>query len=960
MSSVPSFLRSGAVPRPSNKAADLATLRSSWARLLLAARGGKNTPRTLALSPQTESSVLGSSSSNSSSRNTASSNTVTSNSLSDTSRDASQDTRLFQTEDERLCAEAETCSPETDAADEEQQQQQDAAAAAKAVTVGVSPVSQTCVQNREVLRSGGSLPVLQSGALAGVPSSPESGTCGSPRSLLSAGLTVACLSPRQGRRPSGDAAVAVEDLDACVRLSPAPWAAEEGLEFFSTETLPAPLLPTLPALPGSSSSNSGKSPLSPTSLLFSSSDPRRYIGPLVKSAVISIESLPASMVLPALSKSSSGLDAEFPLGITQQHKAAALLQLHLLPVGMRNMASDSSLKLRQQQSRQPMSCPELQVVQTASSAKKLLSGLVSRTSWRTKEAVSLLTQRKMSGALYALCRCQPPSRPCSRSSLTHGPSKQGAPLFTEEPLQCAAPPVEGCNSQEATPVAGQCRRNMQRLTEKHGSIAACAIMTEQEGCVRPGLGKLRQEMPLGSCFPETVLDIRRLLLSSFQEPTLTIASAPMGGAAEMQKYGNAHIRERLGRYWGLAESRVGFNPPGLDWRTRNVYETAECIVSQPLKLGVGRGISGTGENLCEPSPPLATPQIDLPFRSLVRVAGIPLRPSEEGGNDLMDTEQPSVNVLAFAEIDAGDSLDVLRSHAEAQESLAAQRQLNLADVTAAGASLSGSGVAASGLQVYAKSIQCACSSTMQRALKAAREMTTLQATDEGIVSLRRFQEELMRFSTELESTKLPPEQCPGAKSSRPSSPGELSMGVVVKIEKLAAMSGSRLPVPNIILGSVPEFLLLNDLSCASRYGTSLRCMAGTIRDARRLTARKFTGCISAPFEGGSCASLNSGHCFAMAARFERTQNALKEIARNVQLVAPLLIEGAFTMFNQNTGNGAEASSLKLLQDQHTAATAGGAQVPLDKLMLEQKEALKHLPLELVCHDARHPLPIHRH
>ncbi|CDJ66692.1 hypothetical protein, conserved, partial [Eimeria necatrix] len=139
MSSVPSFLRSGAVPRPSNKAADLATLRSSWARLLLAARGGKNTPRTLALSPQTESSVLGSSSSNSSSRNTASSNTVTSNSLSDTSRDASQDTRLFQTEDERLCAEAETCSPETDAADEEQQQQQDAAAAAKAVTVGVSP-----------------------------------------------------------------------------------------------------------------------------------------------------------------------------------------------------------------------------------------------------------------------------------------------------------------------------------------------------------------------------------------------------------------------------------------------------------------------------------------------------------------------------------------------------------------------------------------------------------------------------------------------------------------------------------------------------------------------------------------------------------------------------------------------------------------------------------------------------
>lgn len=111
MSSVPSFLRSGAVLRPSNNAADLATLRSSWARLLLAARGGKDTPRTLALSPQTDSSVLGSISSNSRNRNTASSNTVTSNSLSDTSREASQDTRLFQTEGERLCAEADTNSP---------------------------------------------------------------------------------------------------------------------------------------------------------------------------------------------------------------------------------------------------------------------------------------------------------------------------------------------------------------------------------------------------------------------------------------------------------------------------------------------------------------------------------------------------------------------------------------------------------------------------------------------------------------------------------------------------------------------------------------------------------------------------------------------------------------------------------------------------------------------------------
>lgn len=391
----------------------------------------------------------------------------------------------------------------------------------------------------------------------------------------------------------------------------------------------------------------------------------------------------------------------------------------------------------------------------------------------------------------------------------------------------------------------------------------------------PGLRKLRQEVPLGSCLPETVLDIRRLLRSSFQEPTMLVASAPMGGAAEMQKYGNAHIRERLGRYWGLAESLVGFNSPGLDWRTRNVYGTAECLVSQPLKLRVERGISGTGENLCELLPPLATSQMDLPFGSLFRVAGSPLRPAEEGGNDLTDTEQPSVNAFAFVEIDPGDSLDVLRSHAEAQESLAAQRQLNLADVIAASAILSGSGVAASGLQVYAKSTKRACSSTMQRALKSTREMAALQATDEGIVLLRRFQEELTRLSTELESAKLPPEQCSRPTSSRSSSPSELSMRLVAKIEKLLAVSRSPLPVvhsnTNIILRSVPELLLLSNSSCTSWYGTSLRCMAGTIRGARRLTARKISGCISAPFGGESCVSLNVGRCCAMAARFERTQ-----------------------------------------------------------------------------------------
>lgn len=821
-------------------------LACSHRRILLTAGSAMGPSKALALPPPTDNSSVGSGTSN-----TDSSRTATSHSTSDSNsgKEAQAGAALsLEGAVKNGSVQAEEEPPPGDSSHGNQVDAAVAAAIARvAAAAAVERRNSSLPRIRAADVSGEQLPVLLSREAVEPPFEPPIDTehCSSSRGCLSLASTVGrAASPKGDLGQPGDSLV-TGDL-CCGPPQTQTRQAAPNLPHSS-------LVNELPPLPDTDPLSSCHSlERDPTSMFFGANDPRRYVGPLVKSSAISVEALPAAVVLPPL----RGVPRKSPSRGSRHLLSSSLAQHGALPVNATPTARLKAPPVREKQKqRQPRSCPNLQLPEAAISGHSW-EGLFCGVTWRPEGSTGVLETEKWTKTVVSLSCSLPTSCICRRASLILKSPQQGhsiaGPIFTEEPLQCALPPSplpsgasspEACSSRVASP-----RRGTHSLPVQDGERR---VPSPNES---PNKGH--------GVFLEALSG--RFEVSAAKFETRSAAERPDDSGGHGQR-----PEEPAGASDPSGSSQESRLFEGIDWRsspTAAAFNTYACRLLKhppsckpPISFeAVLRALEAMGDGVCT-----AESRKAAAFLMALIILGdrdkSPNLSKKQGSLDVPPKgarasllSEPT-RLFDFCGLDMehalpGGPADVLRVAFEAQQRRLWQHQEELYKLYATMSRPSNALPSLhfpSVIALHAEALQRMCHSALQRALKASRAVAALQLADEKRVHLLcEYESELTRLCSAVETVqfRLSTSGQDATRVSEKKFSGSVTVSLAAEPCRMELSRSGPSPessertatVENIAgLPSVPELLLLGQPSCLRRQVSMLRQLEEAARTARR-------------------------------------------------------------------------------------------------------------------------------